>query len=80
MLRGEVVDEGAGFEREVRERGAQEIGGRGLLLVEALSSRWGIHEGTTHVWFELTAETSAEPAEPQLGEAERPTELDRPKL
>jgi hypothetical protein len=23
------------------------------MIVDAESSRWGIHEGTTHVWFEL---------------------------
>ena len=53
VLRGEVIDHGRGFEHEVRARGARDISGRGLLIVEALTSRWGIHEGTTHVWFEM---------------------------
>src|SRR5687768_6979405 len=44
----EVVDEGGGFEREVRERGPDDVSGRGLHIVDALSSRWGVHEGTTH--------------------------------
>ena len=52
---GEVVDEGAGFEWDVRERGRcrGDLNGRGLMIVAALSRRWGIQEGTTHVWFEL---------------------------
>ena len=49
-VRGEVIDEGAGFEHEIRERGPEDVSGRGLFLVDALTSRWGIHEGTTHVW------------------------------
>src|SRR5215218_4969348 len=32
-VRGEVVDGGGGFEHELRARGPEEIGGRGLLLV-----------------------------------------------
>jgi anti-sigma regulatory factor (Ser/Thr protein kinase) len=76
---GEVIDEGGGFEHELRERGADEVGGRGLAIVDALSSRWGIHEGTTHVWFELAGpEAQTEQTEPQLGDAQRPNELDRP--
>jgi hypothetical protein len=74
---GEVVDQGGGFEREVRERGLDEFTGRGLMIVDALSRRWGIHEGTTHVWFEL-AQPDDPPrlTEPELGEAERPDGLD----
>ena len=74
---GEVVDQGSGFEREVRERGPDESTGRGLMIVDALSRRWGIHEGTTHVWFEL-AQPDDPPrlTEPELGEAERPDGLD----
>jgi len=74
---GEVVDEGGGFEREVRECGPDELNGRGLMIVDALSRRWGIHEGTTHVWFEL-AQPDDFPrlTEPELGQAERPIGLD----
>ena len=75
---GEVIDEGGGFEREVRERGPTDLSGRGLLIVDALSRRWGIHEGTTHVWFELASDAPAAPTEPQLGDAERPAGLDGP--
>jgi anti-sigma regulatory factor (Ser/Thr protein kinase) len=74
---GEVVDEGGGFEWEVRERGPDEVNGRGLMIVDALSRCWGICEGTTHVWFEL-----ARPGDPPrrtgpvLGQDERPRRLD----
>lgn len=62
----EVIDEGKGFELEVRRRAFEDLHGRGLLIVEAESSRWGIHEGTTHVWFEL------ERPGPRLGEGRKP--------
>jgi anti-sigma regulatory factor (Ser/Thr protein kinase) len=62
----EVIDEGGGFEREIRARDFDELGGRGLAIVDSQASRWGVHEGTTHVWFEL------EPTGPRLGAAENP--------
>jgi len=62
----EVTDEGSGFEREVGARSLDELGGRGLGIVDAEASRWGIHEGTTHVWFEL------ERPGPRLGEDAKP--------
>jgi anti-sigma regulatory factor (Ser/Thr protein kinase) len=49
----EVIDEGSGFEHEIRRREFEDLHGRGLAIVESESSRWGVHEGTTHVWFEL---------------------------
>ncbi len=61
-LRVDVIDEGGGFERELRRRDFDEVGGWGLGLVEDVASRWGVHEGTTHVWFEL------ERPGPRLGE------------
>ena len=62
----EVVDEGHGFERTLHKRDFDEVGGRGLAIVDAEASRWGIHEGTTHVWFEL------ERSGPRLGEEHNP--------
>jgi anti-sigma regulatory factor (Ser/Thr protein kinase) len=62
----EVIDEGAGFERAVGASSIDAVGGRGLSIVEAEASRWGIHEGTTHVWFEL------ERPGPRLGEDAKP--------
>lgn len=51
----EVIDEGDGLEAAVRERDFADLrsGGRGLLLVDSESSRWGVHKGAGHVWFEL---------------------------
>jgi hypothetical protein len=62
----EVIDEGSGFERVVRRNDFEDVGGRGLTIVESQASRWGIHEGTTHVWFEL------ERSGPRLGEESKP--------
>jgi anti-sigma regulatory factor (Ser/Thr protein kinase) len=62
----EVIDEGGGFERTVRQRDFESLGGRGLAIVDTAASRWGIHEGTTHVWFEL------ERPGPRLGAAGKP--------
>jgi anti-sigma regulatory factor (Ser/Thr protein kinase) len=52
-LRVEVADQGPGFNRTVRERDIHRLGGWGLDLVATLASRWGIHQGRSHVWFEL---------------------------
>lgn len=49
----EVIDEGSGFERAVRRNDRELLGGWGLRIVDAQASRWGVHEGTTHVWFEI---------------------------
>ena len=56
----EVVDQGHGFERILRERDFDLIGGQGLNLVDALASSWGIHDGSSHVWFELERGGSAQ--------------------
>lgn len=52
-VRVEVIDQGSSFEPKVRERPATEPGGWGLHLVETLADRWGVHAGSTHVWFEI---------------------------
>jgi anti-sigma regulatory factor (Ser/Thr protein kinase) len=52
-LRVEVVDQGGGFVPKARDRPVNEPGGWGLHLVEALTDRWGVYEGSTHVWFEI---------------------------
>jgi len=76
-IAGEVIDEGAGFEAEVRERGAEEVTGRGLLLVAQLAGRWGIHDGSSHVWFQMdrSRDEEDETAPPQLGDETRPEGL-----
>jgi anti-sigma regulatory factor (Ser/Thr protein kinase) len=51
-LRCEVLDDGAGFvptPPAVR----RDAGGWGLQLVDRLADRWGVADGSTHVWFEL---------------------------
>jgi anti-sigma regulatory factor (Ser/Thr protein kinase) len=52
-VRVEVVDQGGGFVPAARDRPLGEPGGWGLHLVEALTDRWGVYEGSTHVWFEI---------------------------
>ena len=52
IVRGDVIDQGAGFEHAIGARAPIDSSGRGLFLVDALTSRWGVHDGTTHVWFE----------------------------
>lgn len=55
-LRAEIVDQGSGFEplaRADRDMTPSDEGGWGLHLVDALADDWGVHEGSTHVWFEL---------------------------
>jgi anti-sigma regulatory factor (Ser/Thr protein kinase) len=55
-FRAEVVDQGDGFVPEPRDPADCEgPGGWGIPLVEALSDRWGTHQGSTHVWFEIEA-------------------------
>ena len=62
----EVIDGGRGLEQAFRHREFEEIGGWGLKIVDSASSRWGTHEGTTHVWFEL------ERRGPRLGAGKNP--------
>jgi anti-sigma regulatory factor (Ser/Thr protein kinase) len=52
-LRLHVVDEGEGAVPQIREEGGGPDGGWGLQIVEALTTRWGAFEGTTHVWADL---------------------------
>jgi anti-sigma regulatory factor (Ser/Thr protein kinase) len=52
-VRVEVVDQGAGFIPKARDRPLTTAGGWGLHLVEELADSWGVHEGSTHVWFEI---------------------------
>jgi anti-sigma regulatory factor (Ser/Thr protein kinase) len=52
-LRIEVIDQGVGFVPVARDRPPTDVGGWGLHLVQTLSDRWGVYEGSTHVWFEI---------------------------
>jgi anti-sigma regulatory factor (Ser/Thr protein kinase) len=52
-IRGEIADQGnpAVAIPEISE--ATRSGSHGLELVDKLTSRWAVYEGSTHVWFEL---------------------------
>jgi anti-sigma regulatory factor (Ser/Thr protein kinase) len=51
-----VTDEGDGFHPHISEPGSGSYRGRGLLIVDQLSDRWGVSNGSaTTVWFELDA-------------------------
>jgi two-component sensor histidine kinase len=51
LVRGEVIDQGSGT---VAIRDSKAVsGGFGLRIVDTLCERWGVFEGSTHVWFEL---------------------------
>ena len=51
---GEVGDEGPATPRQrIVDTGRHTPGGFGLMLVDRVTSRWGIRENSTHVWFEL---------------------------
>jgi anti-sigma regulatory factor (Ser/Thr protein kinase) len=52
-VHGEVADRGDPDRApRVVERPGSE-GGFGLRIVDALATAWGVHEGSTHVWFAL---------------------------
>jgi anti-sigma regulatory factor (Ser/Thr protein kinase) len=53
VLKGEVSDEGCGFECRARDVGVDQLHVRGLLFVDRFASRWGVHEGTGVVWFQM---------------------------
>lgn len=72
---GEVIDQGCGFVHDVYDHGLDDIGKKGLLIVAALSEQWGIHDGSSHVWFELSAADRAATPDPELGVLRRPAEL-----
>ena len=53
-VRCEIIDDGSGFVPQARTAPPTEPGGWGLALVERMSTQWGVREGSTHVWFELS--------------------------
>jgi anti-sigma regulatory factor (Ser/Thr protein kinase) len=55
-IRAEIVDQGSGFEPQARADRSltpADEGGWGLHVVAALADDWGVHAGSTHVWFEI---------------------------
>jgi hypothetical protein len=49
----DIVDEGPEIESDRCDTGFEHDGAWGLDIVANLSHRWGVHEGTNHVWVEL---------------------------
>jgi anti-sigma regulatory factor (Ser/Thr protein kinase) len=56
MIRGEIADQGNPATVIPQGRVAARKGHLGLRVVDELTSRWGVYEGSTHVWFELPLE------------------------
>jgi anti-sigma regulatory factor (Ser/Thr protein kinase) len=53
-LRVEIADGGFGFEREDTPSGDDDESGRGLLILDSLTDRWGVsRDARTRVWFEI---------------------------
>jgi anti-sigma regulatory factor (Ser/Thr protein kinase) len=48
---GEVHDHGEGVITLRAEEEMPAVGGLGLLLVDSLADEWGVHPGSTSVWF-----------------------------
>jgi hypothetical protein len=42
--------------------------GRGLLIVDRLTTRWNAHERATHVWFEMLMGEHGPQCAPRVGE------------
>jgi anti-sigma regulatory factor (Ser/Thr protein kinase) len=57
VIRGEVADQGNPAAAIPQIKEATEIGSHGLEVVDKLTSRWAVYEGSTHVWFEMPLES-----------------------
>ena len=54
VVKGEVIDQGDGERAKVEMTREPTLdGGWGLHLVDQVTTAWGVHEGSTHVWFEI---------------------------
>jgi anti-sigma regulatory factor (Ser/Thr protein kinase) len=54
VVEGEVIDQGDGEQAKIEMSVEPTIdGGWGLHLVDQVATRWGVREGSTHVWFEI---------------------------
>jgi anti-sigma regulatory factor (Ser/Thr protein kinase) len=56
VITGEIADQGNPASAIPRIKDRSETGGGGLELVDRLTSRWAVYEGSTHVWFELSVD------------------------
>ena len=71
-IHGSVTDAGDGFDYTAPDLTSHGLRGRGLGIVDALVTRWGIRPGSTQVWFEITLIASRESAEPNPDAARLP--------
>jgi anti-sigma regulatory factor (Ser/Thr protein kinase) len=63
LVHGEVIDQGDGERASIEMNPEPTLaGGWGLHLVDRLAQRWGVHEGSTHVWFEIGPQRRARSA------------------
>ena len=54
LVQGEVIDQGDGEQAKIEMSVEPTVdGGWGLHLVDQVATRWGVREGSTHVWFEI---------------------------
>src|SRR3954454_9570350 len=73
VIRSEVRDTGIQAEPRVRTPDLSGGGGFGMLLVERMSSAWGVdHEPNVVMWFELSFEPEAGGAGSEAARAGRP--------
>ena len=49
---GEIADQGNAVVA-IREQRRGGVGGLGLVVVDQVSSAWGVHSGSTQVWFRV---------------------------
>jgi|tagenome__1003787_1003787.scaffolds.fasta_scaffold20579432_3 anti-sigma regulatory factor (Ser/Thr protein kinase) len=54
VVTGAVTDEGHGFDWRPRPPDPRRIGGNGLHIVGRVSKHWGLGDGATSVWFEIS--------------------------
>jgi anti-sigma regulatory factor (Ser/Thr protein kinase) len=67
-IRGEIEDKGKG-EVAIRDMAEDPNDGLGLRIVDWLTDRWAVYQGSTHVWFEMGA---AEPGQVDQSEPVEP--------
>ena len=66
----EVIDEGEGFERIIRDRDFDSVGGVGLNAVDATGSRWGTTNGSaTSGSNSAAADPASDPKSPVTDQA-----------
>src|SRR4051794_28441791 len=57
VIRGEVADQGNPAAAIPDMQKPARSDAHGLFLVDKLTSRWAVYEGSTHVWFEMPLES-----------------------